>query len=121
MELTAVRVAVTMRVVVVGTGSIGKRHGRLLCERSNVAVELCEPSASMLATALEEPWAAGLPVHSALEDALASRPHAVVLCTPHTLHAEQAITALDAGVRPRTSSFSKMRSPRKQCSPKMMY
>ena len=67
-------------------------------------MELCEPSASMLATALEEPWAAGLPVHTALEDALASRPHAVVLCTPHTLHAEQAIAALDACQKEKASA-----------------
>ena len=91
-----------MRVVVIGTGSIGKRHGRLLCERSDLSVELCEPSAAALAATLADPeesfWAADLETHSSLEAALASKPDAVVLCTPHTLHAQQAIAALDAGV-----------------------
>eukprot|EP01052_Picozoa_sp_SAG31_P041463 SAG31_NODE_6293_length_2079_cov_1.852525_2_plen_355_part_00 len=94
-----------MRVIVVGVGSIGRRHARLLCARSSgpaaghrVEVELCEPSAAMLALAVEEGWAAGLPVHATFQDALGSKPDAMVLCTPHSVHAEQAIAALDAGV-----------------------
>jgi predicted dehydrogenase len=89
-----------MRVVVVGTGSIGKRHGRLLCERPELTVELCEPSAAALAACLAEEaeWAGDLETHSSYEAALASRPAAVVLCTPHTLHAQQSIAALDVDV-----------------------
>jgi predicted dehydrogenase len=89
-----------IRVVVVGTGSIGKRHGRLLCEQSKVLVELCEPNAAALAACLqdEKEWAGELATHASFEDALDSRPDAVVLCTPHTLHAQQSIAALDAGI-----------------------
>ena len=41
--------AVKKRIVVVGVGSIGKKHTRLLLERDDVRVELVEPdpSASM--------------------------------------------------------------------------
>lgn len=89
-----------MRIIVVGTGSIGKRHGRLLCELSEVSVELCEPNAAALAACLrdEKEWAGGLATHTSFEDALVSQPDAMVLCTPHTLHAQQSIMALDADV-----------------------
>jgi glyceraldehyde-3-phosphate dehydrogenase/erythrose-4-phosphate dehydrogenase len=36
---------VKRRVVVVGMGSIGRRHARLLGERSDVAVEVADPVA----------------------------------------------------------------------------
>ena len=81
-----------MRLVIVGVGSIGRRHGRLLCERSSaedVQVELREPSAEMAAAAREEGWAEGLVVHGSYDAALASGPDGVLLCTPHAFHAEQ--------------------------------
>jgi len=87
--------ALTRRIVIVGTGSIGRRHARLLAARPDMAVEFCEPNPEILALARRE--VGDLPTHETFEDVLASRPELVVIATPHTLHAEQTIAALEAG------------------------
>ena len=46
--------AVKKRFVVVGLGSIGKRHARLLCERDDVIVEAVEPNPEAVKLAHEE-------------------------------------------------------------------
>ncbi|MDB6167581.1 MAG: Oxidoreductase domain protein [Verrucomicrobia bacterium] len=89
--------ALKLRAVVVGLGSIGRRHARLLAERANVAVEWCESSAAALAEArqtLAEPGC----VHDSFERVLQSRPDVVVLATPHAAHAPQTVAALGAGI-----------------------
>jgi len=84
---------VKRRIVVVGVGSIGRRHARLLCERNDVVVEVCEPSVE----ALEQAGLADLPRHHSLEQALETHPYAVVIATPVELHADQTVAALAAG------------------------
>lgn len=42
------------RVVVVGCGSIGRRHARLLARRPDIHVELCDFNTECLAAAKEE-------------------------------------------------------------------
>jgi predicted dehydrogenase len=84
------------KVVVVGLGSIGRRHARLLAGRSDVIAEVCEPSAASLERA--RPEIGNLTNHASLESALASKPQAVVIATPHHLHADQTVAALKAGV-----------------------
>ena len=86
---------VIRRVVVVGLGSIGRRHGRLLQERPDVQVEVVEPSAEAVARASQE--LGNLPAHPRLEEALATAPDVVWLATPTALHADQAMAALKAG------------------------
>lgn len=86
---------VKRRVVVVGLGSIGRRHARLLRERGDVQVEIVEPSEEMIARARQE--LGSLPAHTRFEGALETAPDAVWLATPTELHAEQAIAALKAG------------------------
>ncbi|MHB0874814.1 MAG: Gfo/Idh/MocA family protein [Anaerolineae bacterium] len=88
--------AVRRRVVVVGVGSIGRRHARLLCEREDVAVELCEPSEDALAQARAD--IGMLPGHPSFEAALASKPYAVVIATPVECHRAQTIAALRDGI-----------------------
>ncbi len=83
------------RMVVVGLGSIGRRHLRLLKERPDLIVEACEPSAKVLELAKGE--LEGVKVHGDFEVMLATRPDAVLIATPHTLHAKQAIAAMRAG------------------------
>src|SRR5437764_461349 len=83
------------RVVVVGLGSIGRRHVRLLCERPDVKVEVVDPSADAVQQARQE--LGSLPAHTSLEEALATGPDVVWLATPTALHAEQAMAALKAG------------------------
>jgi len=92
----AIRVSpVRRRVVVVGLGSIGRRHTRLLAERPDLDVEVCEPAADALANARSE--LGQLTLHPNFETALATRPDLVVIATPHDLHARQGIAAMRAG------------------------
>jgi len=87
-------VAVKRRVVVVGVGSIGRRHARLLAERDDVAVELCEPNGDALAQA----GLGGLPTYGCFAAALDSRPYAMVIATPVEFHCAQTLAAIGAGV-----------------------
>ena len=86
----------TIRICLVGVGSIGRRHLKLLLERGDVAVSVVEPS--------DESWARvqgeypDVPRFRSLEEALNDRrPDAVASATPHGMHADMAIQALDAG------------------------
>ena len=86
---------VRRRIVVVGLGSIGRRHARLLAARPDVVVEVCDPAADALAKARAE--LGDVPVHADFAAVLRSQPHAVVIATPHDLHAKQATAAMQAG------------------------
>ncbi len=88
--------AVKPRLVVVGLGSIGRRHARLLGGRDDLTVEWCEPSRELLA-GLSGEIPAPRCVHHDFEAMLATRPDLVVLATPHALHADQSIKALACG------------------------
>ncbi len=82
-------------VLVVGCGSIGKRHARLLAERDDVEVWLCD--------VLEEHLQAGkeiVPearVFQDYDEALAAGPDAVFVCTPDAFHRPMAVSALETG------------------------
>ena len=86
-----------MRIVVVGLGSIGRRHARLLALRPELQVEWCEASSEALTVARKE---LGEParVHGSFESMLATKPTLLVIATPHAAHASQAIAALEAGL-----------------------
>ena len=88
--------ALRKRVVVVGLGSIGRRHARLLHQRADMDVQFCEPSRDMLALAYRD--VGELPVHHSYEEALGANPDFVVIATPHQLHGEQTVEALERGV-----------------------
>lgn len=83
------------RVVVVGLGSIGRRHARLLCERADIAVEVFEPSYEALSLARNE--IGDLRNFDTYDEALATSPDIVWLATPTQFHSTQAIAALNAG------------------------
>ena len=85
--------ALTPRVVVVGLGSIGRRHARLLHARGDLTVELCEPEPGNLKLAIQE--VGRLPNHRSYAEALATDPDMMVIATPHDLHGEQTVQALD--------------------------
>ncbi|KAB2913178.1 MAG: Gfo/Idh/MocA family oxidoreductase [Dechloromonas sp.] len=85
------------RIVVVGLGSIGRRHARLLTARGDLQVEWCESSTDAVLAAQQELGAPNV-VHNSFEAMLASRPTMVVIATPHSMHAAQAIAALDMGI-----------------------
>ncbi|WP_437202278.1 Gfo/Idh/MocA family protein [Planctomicrobium sp. SH664] len=85
------------RILVVGVGSIGRRHARLLSERSDVELSLCDLQQRFLdetLAVLKSPPARCWNDYSA---ALASQPDAVLICTPNSRHASMALAALEAG------------------------
>ena len=84
--------ALKKRIVVVGLGSIGRRHARLLNQREDMAVEFCEPNRETLKEVFHE--IGKLPAHTCYEDALASRPDMVLIATPTQLHCDQTVRAL---------------------------
>ncbi|MBN2133127.1 MAG: Gfo/Idh/MocA family oxidoreductase [Sedimentisphaerales bacterium] len=86
------------RIVVVGCGSIGQRHARLLAQRPDLQVELCEPNPDCLAEAVTATGASESKSHRDFDEMLRTQPDMAVIATPHSLHAEQAIASLQAGV-----------------------
>ena len=88
--------AIVESALVVGCGSIGHRHLRLLLA-GGLAGEVrgCEPdAATRLQTGEEFP---AVQMFSDYREALAAGPTAVVLCTPPNMHVDQALAALEAG------------------------
>ncbi|MDH7480607.1 MAG: Gfo/Idh/MocA family oxidoreductase [Armatimonadota bacterium] len=83
-----------LKVLVVGFGSIGRRHTRILSELGIEDLRVCDPLPEMLAKARDE---FGIKkVYSDYEKSLADKPDAVVICTPTALHIPQAIEAIEA-------------------------
>lgn len=83
------------RILVVGCGSIGRRHASQLIRRNDIRLELCDPMADNLAKAIAD--VGNVPTYHSFDEAIATRPEFVIVATPHSLHAEQSIKALRAG------------------------
>jgi len=82
-------------VLVVGMGSIGRRHTRILRELGVSDIRACDTSAERLDAARQDFGIAE--TYASFEEALRSRPQAVFVCSPTALHVEQALAALAAG------------------------
>jgi len=85
-----------LRFLVVGCGSIGRRHLRLLLERSDVALAACDsdPAAQDSVAAI----GSGIPFYASLRAALAAwEPGFVVVANPNRHHAAAACAAFRAG------------------------
>jgi predicted dehydrogenase len=81
--------------LVVGFGSIGRRHTRILREIGLEDVRVCEVFADLRDTAAKE---FGITrVYDSLEPGLADRPDTVFVCSPTGLHVEQITAAMRAG------------------------
>jgi len=92
-----------IRVGLVGCGGIARGHARALLEQREVDVTaICDPVKSHIAAYQREifkPAGCQPKVHSSFARMLTGvRLDAVVLCTPHTLHHEQIMSALDRGL-----------------------
>lgn len=87
--------ALKRRIVIVGLGSIGRRHTRLLCERGDVILEIMESCDRRKMEVLNE--LGDLRAHHSYESMLSTSPDVVWIATPTPLHAEQTIAALNAG------------------------
>jgi len=83
------------RIVIAGCGSIGQRHARLLSQRPDIMVELCDSNEGSLAETTRV--IGDRPCHHDFDAMLATQPDILVIATPHTLHADQAIAAMRAG------------------------
>jgi predicted dehydrogenase len=82
-------------VVVVGAGSIGRRHMANLRKLGIERLAACDPDAERLAPMVSE---LNVEPFTDLPTALAaSRPLAVFVCTPPIHHINQALAAVDAG------------------------
>ena len=87
--------ALKQRLVVVGTGSIGRRHARLLTKRKDISVELCDPNPQSIREAIEETGM--LRQHQSFDLMLESQPDIVLIASPPQYHAEQTLRSLQAG------------------------
>lgn len=82
-----------MKFVIVGLGSIGRRHLKNLIALGEKDIILCR---SMLAT-LPDDELKGFPVEVAIEAALKHKPDAVIISNPTSMHLGAAIPAAAAG------------------------
>ncbi len=90
------REALKKRFLVIGCGSIGRRHIRNLSALGVRDFVLLDPDRARLKAASE-----GLsnPVLAAtMDEAMEARPHAALICSPTSLHMEQALRAAREGL-----------------------
>ena len=87
---------VKTKLCLVGAGSIGRRHLRLLSQREDVTLCVVEPNeACKAAVAQEHPQ---MPFFDSMEAAVTEGGcEAVIIATPHRTHAPLAIQALELG------------------------
>lgn len=84
-----------MRILVVGCGSIGKRHIRNL-RALNFEAEACDIDAQKRAEAEKE---FAIKVHEGIEQALANSQYdAAFICTPPSYHVSQALSLVNSGL-----------------------
>jgi predicted dehydrogenase len=85
------------RVLVVGLGSIGQRHARLLSERMDVELHICdmiETHRVDTVSALVNPFVFQ---YSHFPDALLAKPDIVFICLPNQLHVPIGLQAIENG------------------------
>ena len=88
--------AVKKKGVIVGLGSIGRRHARLLSERDDVEIAVCDTNDKMIQAAFTE--IGEVAVYRTIDEVLDAHPDFIVVATPHDLHAPQTVAALERGV-----------------------
>ncbi|HRE84378.1 MAG TPA: Gfo/Idh/MocA family oxidoreductase [Opitutaceae bacterium] len=86
----------TVSILVVGLGSIGQRHARLLQSRSDVRLFLCDVDAHHRSET-QAAFTSPVPEFEDFNHALRVRPDIVILCTPNHLHAPMGLAAIAAG------------------------
>ena len=83
------------RLVIVGAGSIGLRHGRILAGRKDSSVEFCDTDPQALREAMNASGA--LHEHLSFDRMLDSKPDMVLVASPHEWHTEHTIRARASG------------------------
>lgn len=84
-------------VLVAGLGSIGRRHARLLAERADVDVLICDPMEKFLEETTADLGKPPRGTYAKYADALAAKPDMVFITTPNHLHVPMGMAAIDAG------------------------
>jgi predicted dehydrogenase len=84
-----------LSVLVVGCGSIGKRHARVLKSLGVADVRACDPLAEQRAGLSADVPSARM--YDSYEAALRDRPDTVLICTPPAMHIPMARQAIKAG------------------------
>jgi predicted dehydrogenase len=84
-----------LSVLVVGCGSIGKRHARVLRSLGVADIRACDPVAEQRQSLSAETPSARL--YDSYDAALRNRPDAVLICTPPAMHIPMARQAIEAG------------------------
>ncbi len=85
----------SVSVLIVGCGSIGRRHGRVLAGLGVRDLRACDPLPGQQAVFQGE--VPGARLYDSYEAGLAGHPDAVLICTPTWLHVPMAAQALRAG------------------------
>jgi predicted dehydrogenase len=84
-----------LSVLVVGCGSIGKRHARVLASLGVADIRACDPAAEQRQSLSAETPSARM--YDTYEAALRERPDTVLICTPPAMHIPMARQAIEAG------------------------
>lgn len=87
-----------MKSAIIGLGVIGKLHARVLASQNKDITALCDiiPEA---AESIREQFAPGSAIYTDYIEMLeCEKPDVVHVCTPHYLHAEMVIAALERGI-----------------------
>ena len=85
----------THRVLVVGAGSIGERHVRCFAATGRARLSVCEVNPEVRRTVVDR--YALCEAFADVDEGLAARPDAVVICTPAPRHVPMARAAVRAG------------------------
>jgi len=85
------------RILVAGLGSIGRRHARLISERSDTELSLCELNEQFIDETCADLHRPAAQCFKDFGEALAPRPDLVLVCTPNHLHVPMGIQAIEAG------------------------
>jgi predicted dehydrogenase len=84
-----------LSVLVVGCGSIGKRHARVLKSLGVADIRACDPAAQQRQSLSAE--TPGARIYNSYQTALLDRPDTVLICTPPAMHVPMAQQAIAAG------------------------
>src|SRR5689334_2991399 len=85
-----------LRIGVCGIGSIGFRHARLLSQRGDVSLYLCDKTPAHLADAAELPHLEK--ATESFEELLEMNLDGLIIATPDQFHIEQAVAACRKGI-----------------------